>query len=214
MCQQSETQSIEQPAHLRISAALLVEHVLLVELYGCTEFHADVLAQGSCGGLLPLRLYCCPSDRDEIARLKELLVEGSLLAVRDQSLEICDGLPHILGPELRPYEGDADNVRREFLWEKERRDRDSGKIPAAQDDRLRGRVTEVRMLATRNAGAMAVATVETTYGTVDALLYPNVLSRHLPVISRLGLMEFFGKLQEREDEVERPVFIVEQVAGP
>lgn len=214
MCQQSEAQSVEEPVHLRISATLLVEHVLADELYGCTEFHADVLAQGLCGDLLPLQLYCCPSDRDEIAKLKELLAEGNLLVIRDQALDVGDNLLRIMGPELHPYTGDGETVRKEFLKEKERRDKDSGKISSVQDDKLRGRVTEVRMLATKNAGAMAVATVETTEGKVDALLFPNVLNRYLLIISRLGFMEFFGKLQESEEEVERPVFVVEHVVGP
>lgn len=214
MCQQVETHCGEEPVHLRISATLIVDHVLAVELYGCTEFHVDVFAQGLCGDLLPLQLYCCPSDRDEIARLKELLVEGNLLVVRDQALDVGDNLLRIMGPELHLYEGDVENVYKDFLKEKERRNKDSGKTSSVQDDKLRGRVTEVRMLSTKNAGAMAVATVETTDGKVDALLFPNVLNRYLLILSRLGFMEFFGKLQEREEEIERPIFVVEQVVGP
>ncbi|TLM69251.1 MAG: hypothetical protein FDZ69_00325 [Deltaproteobacteria bacterium] len=200
--------------HLRISATLLVDHVLIEELYGCTEFHADVLAQGLCGDLLPLQLYCAPSDRDEIARVKELLAEGNLLVIRDQTLNVQDNLLRIMSPELHLYEGDVEKVRKEFLWEKERRDKDSGKISSIQGEKLRGRVTEMKLMSTKNAGAMAVATVETTEGKVDALLFPSVLTRNLLILSRLGFMEFFGELQEKEEDAERSIFVVEQVVGP
>lgn len=78
------------------------------------------------------------------------------------------------------------------------------------ENTLRGRVTELRILATKKADTMAFAIVETKGGKVEAILLPDVLALYLMRVARLGFMEFRGKIQESIEPGCRS-FLVEQI---
>ena len=186
MSQHSETQTTEELIHLRVSATLLIKHVLVTEPDDCTEFHVDCLALGLCHDLLPLEIYYPASDPDEIARMRELLRKGNLVVVRNQDLGVCGGSLRFLAPELHPFEGDEQRVRQEFLNQIKLRDQDSGKPSIVREDHLCGRVTKCQILTTKKYNAMAFALVETELGSFEAVLPPQIYNLYQPIVTQLG----------------------------
>lgn len=201
----------ENACYAKLSAVLLVEHVLVAEPYGAIEFQVDCLALGRCGDLLPLQIYYGSSDPAKMVELRELLRPGNLLVVRDEALDVCERALRLLCPDLRVYEGATEKVRGEFANQKTRRTRPLDGTSFSHKDRVRGVVIECRILATRDAGAIAIATIETADGFIEAALFNDALSRYQSTVSELGFMEFFGKFEPEEGADEIPRFIVEQV---
>ena len=198
------------PVHIRVSATLLVASVEIVDCGSHTEFHVECLSLGFNSELLPLKIYEAASDPAEIAWLKTVLVQDSLLVVRDADLCVYVYMLEFMGPKIYPFEGDEPQVRQEFERQKALREQDTGKPLWLREDAMRGRVQEVRVIATKKADTMAIATVETEGGKVEAILLPAVLALYLSRISQLGFMEFRGKLQECA-EPDRRTFLVEQI---
>lgn len=95
--------------HMTVSAVLLVESLHL-------EFNAGCVVQGMCGELMPIRIWTSVSDPAEMERLSVLLQPGSLVRVDDADLHF-GGEPvtySLILPEIKPFEGDADRLRRSF----------------------------------------------------------------------------------------------------
>ena len=116
-----------------------------------------------------------------------------------------------MGPVLQPFSGDSEGLRRESESKQAKGNTDPPEHPPDDLDYIHGNVTECRILATKNAGPMAFATVETATGVVEAILFPNVFGRYQSIISRLGLLTFSGKMDSVNDASAPSKLIVEHV---
>lgn len=198
-------------AYARISAVLLVEHVLIAEFSGHTEFHVDCLAQGLCGDLFQLPSYYSSSEPAEIARLREQLREGNLLFVNDQALDVCGNYRRLLNPAFELYSGDEQEIRASFLQQKKLRDQETDKTSIECNDHIRGQVTECRILQTRDAGPMAIVSVETGGGAREAVIFPEVFSLYREELTQLGNYEFSGTFQEVDENPGPVPMVVERL---
>jgi hypothetical protein len=197
---------------MRLSAVLFVEDVLVAELSEGTEFHADCLAQGLCGELFPIQIYDGSNEIQQIDRLKGMLRPGNLLTVHDEVVDVCGNALRLMGPDLVLFEGDSEGLRRGFVRQRANRNQEHAETSTGGVDHAHGQVTECRILATKNAGPMAIATVETADGVVEAVLFPSIYDRYQSVVSRLGVLKFFGKLDAEKDASTPRKIMVEHIS--
>ncbi|NJC88140.1 MAG: hypothetical protein FIB02_06340 [Desulfuromonas sp.] len=183
---------------LTISGILLVDDLCVAEMESHTEFHVDCLALSVCGDLIPVGIYDSSSDPDETARLQDLLQPGNLLAVRDAAVVDHFSTMRLHGPALTRFEGDIDQLRRKFAAAKNRCDRKPAKTTTEDCDRVRGRISECRIFETKSAGPMAIATVETDEGIVEAFFFPEIFANLREIIAWPGILELAGELNRPE----------------
>lgn len=188
-----------EPIWTTLSGVLLVDDLLVTEMGDHTELHADCVMQGLGGDLLSVTLYYSFTDAGEIARWKTLLQPGALLVASNEALDVIGGNLRMMGPELRLFEGDVDTLRRNFETQRVRNISKVKDSSAEARGRVVGRVTECRVLPTKNAGPMAIAKVEATARTVEVLLFPDVFQRHRELVTELGHMEFCCATQKEEE---------------
>lgn len=196
---------------MQLSAVLYVEDVLVAEHSDNTEFHADCLAQGLFGDLFPIQVYDSTSDSQKIDNLRGLLQPGNLLTVDNGLVDVCCNTLRLMGPDLQPFTGDSEGLRREFESKQTKGLAEPPEHSLDDLDHLHGNVTECRILATKNAGPMAFATIETATGVAEAILFPSVFARYQSIVSRLGLLTFFGKMDLGSDASAPRKLIVEKI---
>lgn len=201
-------------ASLAISGVLLVDDLCVADMDSHTEFHVDCLALSVCGDLIPIGIYDFSSDPDETARLQALLQPGNLMVVREAAVIDYFSVMRLHGPELSRFEGDIDQIKREFAAAKNCLNRNHVSASPDKCTRVRGRVSEYRILETKNAGLMAVATVETDRGAVEAYFFPGVFANFRKLIDRPGVLELVGRFEPQEHAGIALTLIVQSVTIP
>jgi len=72
-----------------------------------------------------------------------------------------------------------------------------------------GIITEKKIKATRNDNLMAFVTLEDLYGTMEIIVFPQVLNKYQELLTRENIVIIKGKLSIREDE--EPKIICDEV---
>ena len=201
----------EKDYSLKLSAAVLVEHVTVTEFYGRTEFSVEGLVQATDHELLPLQIRYSARDPEHIDELRTALRPGNLLLVRAAEVVIVGRTMRLISPPFTLLEDDSEAVRKEFERHKTALAHPYDPRKGMPEGKIRGLAIECRLCSTKEFGVMAFITVDTEEGYYEAVLFQEVLQRHLTEISELGFMEFFGKFEPNEDPEEIPKMLVDRI---
>lgn len=198
--------------YLRLSAVAMVECLQIEEKYGLTEFYAECLALAEFGGLLPIQICHRATDSDQISEMRALLQPGNLLEIHNETVAICGRSLQLSLPEMKRFEGDAEKVLLEFSRVKALASDIQASVKTDGKNHVRGVVIECRILSVRTVEVSALVTIETENDFIQAFLSPEVFSRYKPIITEMGLMDFFGELEPGEDEELTQTLVVEHIS--
>lgn len=188
-----------------ISTVLMIEDVSIFEQSDCYELNLDCLALGI-GGYFPVDIHCATSTQTEFEKMREHYKVGAVFCLRDATID-CSSHIRLMFPDFQPYLGDIEAFRRGIAEDKERDQLRARSIP--QGESVCGAVIEFRVVGTKRSGPMAFAKVEITDGMVEAIFFPDNYRSFKDLLSELGMLEFSGKLEVRENGTRQ--MIVEKV---